>query len=219
MSITNPTRSAIAGCLDAATRTYVEVMEDGKRIGTMDSDDFMKDVARLSGKRIAFVAEAVDVYNAQKKSEGLKARMIVEKQVRGKWQPVGRIMDGAQSLDPRIGTLNSGRFYAFANGYDQPAVEGTRAEVERALGITPTSEVSPAVIAKDAAKKRTLKDFEVTCTPRENQKAWNDHEYKQIVMAKDRNEAIKKAREKHVENNGPSKYETTYDFKARVVRE
>lgn len=39
------------------------------------------------------------------------------------------------NLDPRIGTLNSGKFYAFANGYDQPEVIGTLAEVEAALGL------------------------------------------------------------------------------------
>lgn len=39
------------------------------------------------------------------------------------------------AIDPRIGLLNSGRHYAFVNGYDQPETVGTRAEVERALGI------------------------------------------------------------------------------------
>lgn len=38
-------------------------------------------------------------------------------------------------LDPRIGVLNSGRFYAFVNGYDRPEFTGTREEVEVALGI------------------------------------------------------------------------------------
>ncbi len=39
-------------------------------------------------------------------------------------------------LDPRIGTLNSGKFYAFAHGYDKPETVGTLGEVEQALGIT-----------------------------------------------------------------------------------
>lgn len=38
-------------------------------------------------------------------------------------------------LDSRIGMLNSGRFYAFANGYDKPETVGTLREVEQALGI------------------------------------------------------------------------------------
>ena len=39
-------------------------------------------------------------------------------------------------LDPRIGVLNSGQFYAFAHGYDKPETVGTRLQVEQALGIT-----------------------------------------------------------------------------------
>jgi len=38
-------------------------------------------------------------------------------------------------LDPRIGTLNSGCYYAFPNGYDAPEVVGTQQEVEVALGL------------------------------------------------------------------------------------
>ena len=38
-------------------------------------------------------------------------------------------------LDPRIGVLNSGQFYAFAHGYDKPETVGTRLQVEQALGI------------------------------------------------------------------------------------
>lgn len=39
------------------------------------------------------------------------------------------------TLDARIGTLNNGKFYAFANGYDQAEIMGTLAEVEAALGL------------------------------------------------------------------------------------
>lgn len=43
------------------------------------------------------------------------------------------------AMDPRIGTLIKGDgktvYYAFVNGYDQPHTEGTRAEIEIALGI------------------------------------------------------------------------------------
>lgn len=39
------------------------------------------------------------------------------------------------SLDPRIGKLNSGKFYCFPNGYDQPEFIGSLEEVEAALGL------------------------------------------------------------------------------------
>jgi hypothetical protein len=44
-------------------------------------------------------------------------------------------------LDPRIGILNSGKFYAFINGYDKPETCGTREEVEAALGLRATAAV------------------------------------------------------------------------------
>lgn len=43
-------------------------------------------------------------------------------------------MNAAQ-LDPRIGMLNSGKFYAFAHGAGMPETVGTLQEVEQALGI------------------------------------------------------------------------------------
>jgi len=38
-------------------------------------------------------------------------------------------------LDPRIGMLSSGKFYAFAHGLAKPETVGTLQEVELALGI------------------------------------------------------------------------------------
>ncbi|CAN7780172.1 hypothetical protein LJR296_007946 [Cupriavidus necator] len=38
-------------------------------------------------------------------------------------------------MDARIGVLNSGKFYAFANGYHAEPVIGTLEEVEAALGL------------------------------------------------------------------------------------
>lgn len=38
-------------------------------------------------------------------------------------------------MDPRIGVLNSGKCYAYVNGYHAEPVMGTLAEVEIALGI------------------------------------------------------------------------------------
>lgn len=43
-------------------------------------------------------------------------------------------MNSAQ-LDPRIGMLNSDKFYAFAHGAGMPETVGTLQEVEQALGI------------------------------------------------------------------------------------
>ena len=39
------------------------------------------------------------------------------------------------NLDPRIGMLNSGKFYCFPYGYGQPEVIGTLWDVEVALGL------------------------------------------------------------------------------------
>jgi hypothetical protein len=39
------------------------------------------------------------------------------------------------NLDPRIGVLNSGVYYAFAHGYNKPETRGTLEEVEIALGL------------------------------------------------------------------------------------
>lgn len=38
--------------------------------------------------------------------------------------------------DPRIGMLSGGRFYAYANGYQNEPVIGSLAEVEAALGVS-----------------------------------------------------------------------------------
>lgn len=56
-------------------------------------------------------------------------------------------------LDPRIGTLNSGKFYCFPNGNGQPEFMGTREEVEAALGL-PSTPVAPAVLAEAAPVSR-----------------------------------------------------------------
>lgn len=42
-------------------------------------------------------------------------------------------------LDPRIGCLNGGRFYAYINGYANPPTIGTLSEIESALGVPPTT--------------------------------------------------------------------------------
>ena len=62
-------------------------------------------------------------------------------------------------LDPRIGTLNGGAFYAFANGHDKPEVRGTLEEVEAALGLRP---VAPKATRARAA--RPEREYSATIT-------------------------------------------------------
>ena len=57
-------------------------------------------------------------------------------------------------LDPRIGMLNSGKFYAYVHGNGKPETVGTLEEVERALGIFKEQTSAPA-------SARTLKTFDV----------------------------------------------------------
>lgn len=49
----------------------------------------------------------------------------------------------AANLDPRIGMLNSGKFYAFVNGYDKPETVGSLEQVEAALGLRATPTPKP----------------------------------------------------------------------------
>lgn len=52
------------------------------------------------------------------------------------------------NLDPRIGKLNSGKFYCFPNGNGKPELIGTLEEVEIALGLRPAVVATPEKIAK-----------------------------------------------------------------------
>lgn len=47
------------------------------------------------------------------------------------------------SLDPRIGMLNSGKFYCFPDGHGKPEFIGTLEEVEAALGLRPAVATEP----------------------------------------------------------------------------
>lgn len=53
-----------------------------------------------------------------------------------------------QSLDPRIGQLNSGQFYAFVDGYDRPETVGTLDRIEAALGLRERPTASPVASQK-----------------------------------------------------------------------
>ena len=54
------------------------------------------------------------------------------------------------NLDPRIGKLNSGKFYCFPNGNGKPELIGTLDEVEAALGLR--AAVDPVSLAKVASR-------------------------------------------------------------------
>lgn len=90
-------------------------------------------------------------------------------------------------MDARIGILNSGKFYAFANGYHAEPVMGTLEEVEAALGLRP-------VAANPARKPGAYKLFNVVL--RFEHPAWdevNGLEYPN-VSARSKSEANKIAR-------------------------
>ena len=101
-------------------------------------------------------------------------------------------------MDQRIGTLNSGKCYAYVNGYNAEPVTGTLAEVETALGLR-----------KPAKPVRQVRTYAVTVTP--GVESWNVKEYTVEIDARDRNEAIRRAREQYdetvgVRNNGGARY-------------
>lgn len=48
------------------------------------------------------------------------------------------------SMDPRIGVMNSGKFYCFPQGYDQPELAGTLQEVGVALGLRQDAVETPS---------------------------------------------------------------------------
>lgn len=93
-------------------------------------------------------------------------------------------------MDPRIGTLiREGRplFYAFVDGYNKPAFEGTRDAVEKQLGVR-----QPAV-RRDASRRpaKPLMDWNVTM--RFQHPAWDEKdgiEYRGIT-ARSKSEANK----------------------------
>lgn len=76
----------------------------------------------------------------------------------------------SERLDPRIGVLNSGKFYAFVHGYDKPETVGTREEVEVALGLrTMPVATAPADKARSAPTKKTW-----TVTLRYEHPSWDE---------------------------------------------
>lgn len=96
-------------------------------------------------------------------------------------------MISTRHLDPRIGVLNSGRYYAYVNGHQNEPVMGTLAEVSQALGL---------ILAPAAARrgKGELLTYNVKMTfqhPAWDEVAGIDYEG---IVASSKSEANKKAR-------------------------
>lgn len=96
------------------------------------------------------------------------------------------------NLDPRIGTLNGGKFYAFAQGYDKPEVVGTLPEVMAALGLPAEAAAKPAAAAAPGAQMQ-----EWTVTLRFQHPAWDEIDgYVYAVIAPTKSAAIVEARKR-----------------------
>lgn len=75
------------------------------------------------------------------------------------------------SLDPRIGMLNSGKFYCFPDGHGKPEFIGTLEEVEIALGLRPAV---PQEVPVDTPEKKTKAVQMWTVTLRFQYPAWDE---------------------------------------------
>jgi len=109
-------------------------------------------------------------------------------------------------LDPRIGVLNSGKYYAFVHGYDQPETIGTLDEIEVALGLR----MAPA--AKKVASE--LKRWNVTM--RFQYPSWdevNGLEYRDITAA-NKSEANRIARRQAEDDGHACSGRGRYTFRA-----
>jgi len=104
-------------------------------------------------------------------------------------------------LNPRIGYLNSGRFYAYV-GVERREVMGTREVVEAALGL------APAASLINVCARRVMRDYIVHVSPKVT--SWNVEPYYVTIVARDRDDAIAQARAEYRETcqwtNGPATY-------------
>ena len=109
-----------------------------------------------------------------------------------------------QRLDPRIGCLLSGKFYAYV-GPERREVVGTQEAVELALGIAQAVAPAPQVASRP---RRVLRDYVVTVKP--GIESWNVKTYDVTISASDRAAAIAEARATYQENtqwtNGAATY-------------
>lgn len=117
------------------------------------------------------------------------------------------------NLDPRIGKLANGQFYAFHRGYSNPEVIGSLADVERALGIPLTKEPK-----KSLQPKTQLQAFLVTVTPSVTTFAGSSTfgEYTVEIRAATASQAISEARRARRETEG--RYGVPAQFKAKLLR-
>lgn len=122
------------------------------------------------------VSRIVQTGSAPKEVRSNRDRLLMDKAVEGR-------------MDARIGILNGGKFYAFANGYHTEPVMGALEEVETALGLRP--------VAANLGKTRgAYKLFNVVL--RFKHPAWdevNGLEYRN-VSARSKSEANKIARDR-----------------------
>lgn len=92
------------------------------------------------------------------------------------------------SLDPRIGQLNSGKYYCFADGYRKPEFVGTLDQVQARL--------HSRAAGKPVRPSREVHNFDVTIAPRQIVYAgsWRSGVYTVRVQATTHAQAISKAR-------------------------
>lgn len=107
-------------------------------------------------------------------------------------------------MDPRIGQLTNGKFYAYVDGYGKEPVVGMLTDVEIALGLTtaePTAKLTTAAVS--TPKRKPMHTYQVTVTPRHKLYTGSHvaDEYVTEVYASTGVDAVKKARKEWNENN------------------
>lgn len=117
-------------------------------------------------------------------------------------------------MDSRIGILNSGKFYAFANGYDQPEIRGTLEEVEIALGLR-----DPASVIKAPATATVNHDDRYTVTLRFQHPAWDEVNgiVYDDISARTKAEAINIVRTKAFSDGHTGRGKGRYWFTAEIA--
>lgn len=114
-------------------------------------------------------------------------------------------------MDPRIGMLMVNGalvYYAFVNGYHNPEVQGTQAEVEAALGLR--APVEPMVIPK----RKPLHNYAVLVDLK--YAPINTHAAEIEVAAANARDACRKAREQMIDQ-GHTRWDGPLILKARKV--
>lgn len=121
-------------------------------------------------------------------------------------------------MDPRIGALANGTFYAYASGYDAEPFMGTRGEVEAALGLAPSANSAEGASfgrRASVAKSAPARCYDVLVSPSVvvHVGAWSGGPYVERVSARSHAQAISKARAMRRDNEGrlaaPATYKAT----------